>query len=77
MATNKDTPKKFYSKRPSAERSSCCRLCKAVVDRRHSKDLFGCANQDILNNAQGLYGKCSLPRQFAPSSDMQTLREKA
>ena len=56
MATNKDTPKKFYSKRPSAERSSCCRLCKAVVDRRHSKDLFGCANRDILNNAQGLYG---------------------
>ena len=56
MATNKDTPKKFYSKRPSAERSSCGRLCKAVVDRRHSKDLFGCANRDILNNAQGLYG---------------------
>ena len=56
MATNKDTPKKFYSKRSTAERSSCCRLCKAVVDRRHSNDLFGSANRDILNNAQGLYG---------------------
>ena len=56
MAANKDTPKKFYSKRPSTERTSCCRLCKAVVDRRHSKDLFGSANSRILNYAQSFCG---------------------
>ena len=56
MATRKDTPKKFYSRSSLKETSSCCRLCKAVVDRRHSKDLFGHTNRDILNNAQVIYG---------------------
>lgn len=55
MAT-KDTPKKFYSKSGFTKRSSSCRLCKSVVDRRHSKDLFNATNCVILNNAQVIYG---------------------
>jgi hypothetical protein len=53
----KDTPKKFYLKSASAEvYSSTCRLCKAVVDRDHSKDLFKPKNRTVLRNAEALYG---------------------
>jgi hypothetical protein len=61
MAT-KGTPKKLYSKSASTEvSSSSCRLCKAVVDRNHSRDLFKAKNSTVLKNAEAFYGH-SLPQ---------------
>ena len=56
MAT-KDTPKKLYVRSAFKDVISSCRLCKSVVDKRHSKDLFSAKNRLILSNAQVLYGK--------------------
>ncbi len=57
LMASKDTPKKLYFKSASTEvYSSCCRLCKAVVDRNHSRDLFGPKNRLILKNAEVFYG---------------------
>lgn len=54
----KETPKKQYTRTKSVTtESSSCRLCKSVVDRRHSKDLFGLVNRAILANAEIIYGK--------------------
>ncbi len=66
MATRKDTPKKIYSRSASTETSSSCRLCKAVVDRRHSKDLFSATNRAILTNAQNIYGRALTQDQALP-----------
>ncbi len=52
----KDTSKKLYFKSASTEvYSLSCRLCKAVVDRDHCRDLFGPKNRLILKNAEAFY----------------------
>ena len=56
MAT-KDTPKKLYVRSAFKDVISCSRLCKSVVDKRHSKDLFSAKNCLILSDVQVLYGK--------------------
>ena len=56
-STSKGTPKKLYTRSVVGEKSSSCRLCNTVVDRRHSKDLFSSANHQILNSAQIIYGQ--------------------
>ena len=57
---------KIYSRSTSTETSSSCRLCKAVVDRRHSKDLFSATNRAILTNAQNIYGRALTQDQALP-----------
>ena len=58
----RETPKKRYSKSTTAEvYSSSCRLCKAVVDKNHCKDLFKSSNQTVLKNVENIYGN-SLPQ---------------
>lgn len=60
----KETPKKRYFKSITAEvYSSSCRLCKAVVDKNHCRDLFkpSIANRAILKNVESIFGD-NLPR---------------
>ena len=64
MAARKETPKKIYSISASTETSLSCRLCKSVVDRRHSKGLFSHTNGVILTHAQYIYGR-AFPRDNA------------
>ena len=53
----RETPKKRYFKSTTAEvYSSSCRLCKAVVDKNHCKDLFKSSNRTVLNNVENIYG---------------------
>ena len=47
---SKDTPKKFYKKVSTSTDS--------VADPHYSKHLFGESNQDILRNAEFVYGSC-------------------
>lgn len=53
MAT-KETPKKFC--RNAATNLSSCRLCKAVFDSKHCKNLYKSYNRAILKNAEEIYG---------------------
>ena len=57
MAT-KDTPKKLVYKSAAGTNlsNSSCRLCKAVVDRKHCRDLYKSSNRTILKNAEEIYG---------------------
>jgi hypothetical protein len=58
----RETPKKRYFKSTTAEvYSSSCRLCKAVVDKNHCKDLFKSSNRTVLNNVENIYGN-NLPQ---------------
>ena len=66
MAT-KDTPKKFYPKCPLTEVSdSSRRLCKAVMDKKHCRDLFKSSNRMILKNAEEIHGSVLLQDQKLP-----------
>ena len=55
---SKETPKKFYKKVSTLTNYSRCRLCYSVADPHYSKHLFGESNQDILCNAEFVYGSC-------------------
>ena len=58
----KETPKKRYLKSITAEvYSSSCRLCKAVVDKNHCRDLFKPSNRAVLKNVENIFGD-NLPR---------------
>jgi hypothetical protein len=58
----RETPKKRYFKSTTAGvYSSSCRLCKAVVDKNHCKDLFKSSNRTVLNNVENIYGN-NLPQ---------------
>ena len=48
------TPKKIYP--ASSNATSCCRLCKAVRDSDHCRNLFGKANRTLLVVAENIYG---------------------
>lgn len=51
-----ETPKKVY-KSSETVNSSCCRLCKAIGDSRHCRNLFSKGNRQLLATAEELYGK--------------------
>ena len=46
-------PKKIYP--ASSNTTSCCRLCKAVRDSDHCRNLFGKANRTLLIAAENIY----------------------
>ena len=50
-------PKKLYPKKlQTPELSSACRLCKAVVDKKHCRDLFKSSNRAVLSDVQEIFG---------------------
>ena len=53
---SKETPKKVYRSSSSSIDSSACRLCRAVGDTRHRKNIFKPSNRVLLETAEQICG---------------------
>ena len=51
-----ETPKKVYRSSSSSIDSSACRLCRAVGDTRHRKNIFKPSNRVLLETAEQICG---------------------
>ena len=54
--TSKETPKKVYRASSSSIDLSSCRLCKAVGDTSHRKNIFKPSNRHLLQTAEQICG---------------------
>ncbi len=54
--TSKETPKKVYRATNSSIDSSACRLCRAVGDTSHHKNIFKPSNRALLETAEQICG---------------------
>ena len=61
LPSQQQTPRKFRS-----SDNSCCRLCGAITDNRHSKNIFKKQNRELLHLARNLSGESLVQHENLP-----------
>lgn len=56
VMSSKETPTKAYRASNLSVDSSSCRLCRAIGDPNHRKNLFNSSNRDLLRTAEQICG---------------------